>query len=109
MSLNRMRLCAGLSESFTPDPALNADIERLVAEQGRGTHHDWMDVLEMIYDAGDAGVSRAEIVERMNGLNADRFRTHDASYLDSMLDILPREFSNLVSSDGEHFRWTTGS
>jgi len=111
MSLNRLRRLAGLTESFTPDPELNAEIEREVNAQATGTRHDWMDILETIYDAGEHGISREEIADRMNGLNANKWRLADGGYLEEMMNEIVHRFANMVEADHdlERFRWIGGS
>ena len=69
MSLNRLRRLAGLNESFTDDPKLNADIERNLALLPTGSQPIVMDVLETIYNAGQNGISVDDVVEQVKQLN----------------------------------------
>lgn len=100
MSLNRLRRLAGLNESFTDDPDVNAAIEQRLAKQEPGTQHHWMDVLEIIYDAGRQGISGEEIAQRVAALYPDF-----GSTLTEMLQAIAHRFDNVVDRQGDRFVW----
>ena len=100
MSFNRLRRLAGLNESFTDDPDVNAAIEQRVAKQEPGTQHQWMDVLEIIYDAGRQGISAEDIAQRVAAMYPDFGTT-----LKDMLMAIPHRFDNVVAQQGDRFVW----
>jgi len=102
MSLNRLRRLAGLKESFTDDPDINAAIEQGVAKQETGTQHQWMDVLETIYNAGRQGIADAEIAERVAAMYPSEFGPET---LEDMLRVIAWRFENLVERHDDRLVW----
>ncbi len=115
MSINRIRKLAGLKESITNDPEINAEIERRLAsppsELGfQPPAHVWLDLLEIIQDGGRDGVSLNQIMDKMRKMNADDPGTLGIiDYaINSMLKYLPKMFDNVVRVDNKGiFRWKT--
>jgi hypothetical protein len=113
MSISRLRKLAGLKESITDNPQVNAEIEHRLAnpppEMGyTPPQHWWLDLLEIIQDHGKNGVSPAFIAEKMREMNLNdtetlKILTHAVR---TMLKYLPTMFDNVIRLDDKGwFHW----
>jgi hypothetical protein len=97
MSLNRLRKLAGLlNESISDDPAINARIERQLNSEPLPEHAAWLDMLELLYNRGEKGVSRQELIRHMSELHGSDYETQRLASIEHMIDALPDKFHFVV-------------
>lgn len=100
MSIRRIRKLAGLNETITSDPAVNAEIERRLHSDNKFAQDSnlWLDMLEIIQEVGRNGISPAGLSTRMKEIHG-----RATTVLRQMIPQLATKFDNVVRTD--HRGW----
>jgi hypothetical protein len=99
-----MRKHINLFESVTNDSETNSIIEDTLDKYfDKQDHNIALDAIEMIYEAGDAGVSTRDFMQKFMGLHGQAIST---SALANLMKDMMKYFSSFISKKDNTFYWT---